>query len=174
MAVRSGTLSAGSGREELIQHAINQHVPRGVSPGQKITEAEKRKLKFPRRKKKRKSTSTVADKSSRTRKPPRWFPARREPASPDWFRPAPKIAFRPLRRKWKKPSGKEKEPWIVEVEETGEIVFSSTAPAGIVAAEPPSPDSPPASNCNWIAARWRIDAEANDVVLAPEEGSAEE
>ena len=79
-----------------------------------------------------------------------------------------------MRRKWRKPGGKEKEPWIVEVEETGEIVFSSTAPAGIVTAEPPSPDSPPASNCKWIAARWRIDAEANDVVLAPEEGSAEE
>ena len=60
------------------------------------------------------------------------------------------------------------------MEETGEIVFSSTAPAATVAAEPPSPDSPPASNCNPAAAKWRIDAVANEVVLSPEEGSAEE
>ena len=63
---------------------------------------------------------------------------------------------------------------IVETGEFGEFVFSSTAPAAIVAATPPGPDSPPASGYIPNAAEWRIEAEANDVILSPNEGSAEE
>ena len=60
--------------EVRIQPSSSMDDPAPVADAiwQKITEAEKRKLKFPRRKKKRKSTAPVADNSSRTRKPPRW------------------------------------------------------------------------------------------------------
>ena len=108
--------------EVRIQPSSSMDDPAPVADAiwQKITEAEKRKLKFPRRKKKRQSTAPVADKSSRTRKPPRWFPARREPASPDWFRPAPEVAFRPLRRKWRKRSAAFRVPMRVP---TPSVVF---------------------------------------------------
>ena len=71
-----------------------------------------------------------------------------------------------------------KGPWIVEIVETGEFgefVFSSKAPAAVVAATPPGLDSPPASSCIPDMAQWRMESEANDdVVLSPNEGSAEE
>ena len=62
----------------------------------------------------------------------------------------------------------------METGEFGEFVFSSTAPAAIVAATPRGLDSPAASGYIPNAAEWRIEAEANDVILSPNEGSAKE